>query len=111
MTFLVQQACNEGIDAYNTCCEALSQLGETVPQSLAPAETKGMIKATSKIAESISETGLLEMKEMDEKLSISLKFYSLMGDICFFAKREMIPVAVCRMVQVSSSISGVWFSS
>ena len=48
---------------------------------------------------------------MDEKLSISLKFYSLMGDICFFAKREMIPFAVCRMVQVRCSISDVWFSS
>jgi hypothetical protein len=78
---------------------------------LAPAEIKNMIEATSKIAESISETGLLEMKEMDEKISISLKFYSLMGDICFFAKREMLPFAVCRMVQVSCSISVVWFSS
>ena len=101
MSFLVQQSCNEGIEAYNTCCDALSQFGETVPQSLTPAEMKNMIEATSKIAQSISETSLLEMKEMDEKISISLKFYSLMAVICFISKQDMFPFAVCRMVQVS----------
>ena len=102
MSFLVQHSCNERIDAYNTCCEALSELGEAIPQSLTPEETKNMMIATSKIAQSISETSLLEMKEMDEKLTISLmKFYSLMAEICFFAKKEMSLFAVCRMLQVS----------
>ena len=89
------------MDAYNTCCDALLQLGEAVPQSLTPEETKNMMIATSNIAQSISETGLLEMKDMDEKLTISLKFYSLMADSCFVAKQEIYPFAVCRMVEVS----------
>ena len=89
------------MDAYNTCCDALLQLGEAVPQSLIPEETKNMMIATSNIAQSISETGLLEMKDMDEKLTISLKFYSLMADSCFVAKQEIYPFAVCRMVEVS----------
>ena len=89
------------MDAYTTCNEVLSQLGETIPQSLDAPKKKKMIEATSKMTRSISDTDLLEMKEMDERLSISLKFYSFMTTLAFFAKPEIFAFLSCRMVQLT----------
>ncbi len=46
----------------------------------------------------ISEKGLLEMKEMDERLSITMNFYRIMGHAVYFGKPEMIPFVSSRMV-------------
>ena len=89
------------MDAYTTCREVLAQLGETIPQSLEPKQTTKMIEATSKTIQSITETDLLEMKEMDEKISTSLKFYSLMGDVSFIVKPQIGVFLTCRMVQLT----------
>ena len=101
----VLYGCGKGTEAYNTCCTVLSELGEKMPQSFDITETKNIFEATSKMAKNISETSLLEMKEMNERLSISLKFYSMMADICFTFNQKMFPFLVCRMVQVRFCIT------
>jgi len=98
---VILNACGQGMDAYTTCHEVLSQLGETIPQSLEPKQTTKMIEATSKTIQSITDTELLEMKEMDETLSISLKFYSLMATVAFFTKPQIFAFLACRMVQLT----------
>mmetsp|Transcript_7945 Transcript_7945/g.17919 ORF Transcript_7945/g.17919 Transcript_7945/m.17919 type:complete len:1329 (+) Transcript_7945:91-4077(+) len=97
----ILHTCGDVVDAYITCNEVLSQLGEEIPQSLDPKETTKMMEATSKMVECITDTDLLEMKEMDEKLSISLKFYNLMATVAYFAKPKMFNFIVCRMVQLT----------
>ena len=56
-----------------------------------------MAEATSKI-ERISDIDLLEMKEMDERLRISMNFYSLLATAAFFLNSDMIPFIASRMV-------------
>ncbi|KAL7543351.1 hypothetical protein ACHAXR_012671 [Thalassiosira sp. AJA248-18] len=97
----ILNACGEGRDAYIACQEVLSQLGEEIPESLDTKQATKMIEETSKMVQCISETDLLEMKEMDEKLSITLKFYSLMATVSFFAKADMFGFLACRCVQLT----------
>ena len=58
-----------------------------------------MVEATSEMLKSISGADLLEMKEMDERLSISMNFYSIMTYATRVGKPEMLPFVACRMVQ------------
>jgi hypothetical protein len=88
-------------EAYTLCREVLSQFGEDIPESMQSDQISEMIKATSKIVERISDKDLLEMKEMDERLSISIHFYCIMGSASFFGKPEMLPFIACRIVQLT----------
>jgi len=97
----ILNAREEGVHAYTTCEEVLSQLGETIPKLLEPKETANVILSTSKLIQNTTDTDLLEMKEMDENLSIYLKFYSVMATVAFFAKPKMFPFLVCRMVELT----------
>ena len=56
--------------AYTICHEALSQLGEELPESLNCQQISDMVEATSKMLTNISDADLLEMKEMDKRQSI-----------------------------------------
>ena len=51
----------------------------------------------------ISEGELLEMKEMDEKLSTSIKFFNFMMSAAYLGKpkREMMIFFLCKMVQLT----------
>jgi hypothetical protein len=60
-----------------------------------------MVEATSKMVQRISEKDLLEMKEMDERLSITMNFYRIMGHAVYFGKPEMMPFVASRMVQLT----------
>jgi hypothetical protein len=79
----------------------LTQLGETIPQSLESEEVTRMVKATSNTVQKVSEINLLEMKEMNATLSISLKFYSLMAVIAFIARPHMFSFLACRIVTLT----------
>jgi len=57
-----------------------------------------MVDMTLKMVNRISAKDLLDMKEMDEKLSISMHFYNIMGTAAYFGKHEMIHFVACRMV-------------
>ena len=87
--------------AYTICHEALSQLGEELPESLNCQQISDMVEATSKMLTNISHADLLEMKEMDKRQSISMNIYSLMATAEHFApvKPEMSTFIICRMVQ------------
>ena len=89
------------MEAYALCHETLSQLGEEMPKSLQRCQISEMIEATSKKFESISDSDLLEMKDMDERLGISMHFYSILSIVAFFGKREMLPFVACRMTQLT----------
>ena len=87
-------------EAYALCHETLSQLGEEMPKSLQICQISEMIEATSKTLKIISDSDLLEMKEMDERLSIIMNFYSILSIIAIF-KREKLPFVACRMIQLT----------
>ena len=94
-------ACCKGANAYTTCRDVLEQLGETIPQFLEPEQTRKMIGATSETVQNLLETDLLEMKEMDSNLSISLKFHCLMATVAYFAKPHMLPFLSCRSIALT----------
>ena len=81
------------MEAYALCHETLSQLGEEMPKPLQSCRISKIIEATSK---SISDNDLLEMKEMDERLSFTMNFYSILSMVAFFGKHEMLPFFACR---------------
>ena len=87
------------MEAFTLCRKVLSQLGEDIPESLQPDQIIEIVVATLQIVNRISDKDLLEMKEMDERLSISMHFYSLMATAGFFRKPEMSPFIACRMVE------------
>jgi hypothetical protein len=60
-----------------------------------------MAEATSKMFKNISDSDLLEMKEMDERLSVSMIFYSILFIAAFFGKLEMLLLVACRMTQLT----------
>jgi hypothetical protein len=62
-----------------------------------------MIIGTLNMVKHISERDFLEMEEMDERLSISMKFYNLIMAASYLgeAKREMMIFFTCRMVQLT----------
>jgi hypothetical protein len=87
--------------AYTLCHEVLSQLGEEIPNSLQSNHMSEIAQATSNMLKSVSDSDLLEMKEMDERLSISMNFYNIISNATYFAKPEMIPFIGCKMVQLT----------
>jgi len=101
-------------EGYTLCHQVLSQFGEKIPLSLHPVHKHELIQETWGLVKSLREIDLLEMKEMDEKNSILVKFYLLNTSAAFIAKREMHPFFACRIVQLTmtrglceSSIAGL----
>ena len=60
-----------------------------------------MVQQTSDLVYKISERDLLEMEEMNEKLTHTMHFYSILLTAAFFAKPEIVPFVACRMVQLT----------
>jgi hypothetical protein len=60
-----------------------------------------MVQQTSDLVYKISERDLLEMEEMNEKLTHTMHFYSIILTAAFFAKPEIVPFVACRMVQLT----------
>ncbi|KAL3773705.1 hypothetical protein ACHAW5_001041 [Stephanodiscus triporus] len=89
------------IDAYTLCHEVLSQLGEEIPDSLQTNQRSEMAEATSIMLKSISDSDLLEMREMDERLSVIMNFYTIIAQVAYFLKPAMVPFFACRMVQLT----------
>ena len=89
------------MEAYALCHETLTQLGEDMPKSLQNCQISEMIEATSRMLKRISDSDLLEMKEMDERLSITMNFYTIFMNAAYFGKREMLPFVACRMTQLT----------
>ncbi len=88
------------MEAYALSQAVLSQLGEEIPnaQVLDPFRVKKMLEVTLKLVGKISGRNLLNMKDMDERLSITMHFYNIMGTVAYFGKHEMTHFIACRMV-------------
>jgi predicted ATPase len=87
------------MEAYTLCHQVLSELGEEIPQSLQPVQKYKLIQETSVMLKSICDKDLLEMKEMDERLVITMIFYQLISSIATAILHQMQPFLACRMVQ------------
>ncbi len=87
-------------EAYTLCCEVLSQLGEEIPEFHSDQITK-VVQATLKVVQKISSQDLMRMTGMDEKLSITMHFYTIMGTAAFFVKPNMSFFIACRMVELT----------
>jgi hypothetical protein len=88
-------------EVYTLCSEVLSQLGEDVPESLLPLRIPIMIAGTLSMVKDISETYLLGMDEMDDRLSDRIRFYNIITNISLISKPQMFPFFACRMVQLT----------
>jgi len=88
-------------EADTLCREVLSQLGEELPDSLEPPEIAIMVETTLKLVEKMSSEDLLNMKEMDERLSMILHFYDILGTSAYMGINEMLQFVVCRMIQLT----------
>lgn len=53
------------------------------------------------MVESISYGDLIEMKEMDPELSITMKFYNSFTCVAFFSQPEIVPFLIHRMIQLT----------
>ncbi|KAK1738571.1 putative AAA ATPase [Skeletonema marinoi] len=61
-----------GADAYNTCSFVLLQLGETIPESVAPEAAKTLVEDTLKMYEEVYDDDWLERKMEDKTLLTTL---------------------------------------
>lgn len=84
-------------EAYATCKEVLSELGETIPDNFNQKEAERMIVETSKVLGSMSDEDFSNPNEISRKLYYCLKFYSSLSLIAFHSKPEMVPYFTCRM--------------
>eukprot|EP00578_Thalassiosira_sp_NH16_P001854 CAMPEP_0181137228 /NCGR_PEP_ID=MMETSP1071-20121207/33599_1 /TAXON_ID=35127 /ORGANISM="Thalassiosira sp., Strain NH16" /LENGTH=1245 /DNA_ID=CAMNT_0023223979 /DNA_START=76 /DNA_END=3809 /DNA_ORIENTATION=- len=97
----ILHACEERAEAYTTCCEVLSQLNETVPDSTDNGTMAEIVKRTGDMLSNISEVDLMDMKETDSAIYPILKFYNLLNCIAFWEKPEMMPFIGCRMIYLT----------
>mmetsp|Transcript_29922 Transcript_29922/g.63473 ORF Transcript_29922/g.63473 Transcript_29922/m.63473 type:complete len:914 (-) Transcript_29922:1454-4195(-) len=75
----ILHACEESDEAYMTCCEVLSQLNETIPDSIDIPKMTAVVNETGGMLAKMSDEDLLEMKEMDSTtLQFTLSFYTLL---------------------------------
>jgi hypothetical protein len=91
------------LEACSICRQVLSQLGEVIPQSLQPDQITHMVAETSDLMRKLGvfDRGLADVKEADERLSISMHLYSIMGTAAYFGIPEIFPFVACRMVQLT----------
>ena len=60
-----------------------------------------MVEETLEMVKNISSRDLLEMKEMDEKFTLTMNYFSIIITAAFFARPEIVPFIACRMVQIT----------
>ena len=100
--FIVFQAQGKVTDAYNTCSFVLHQLGENIPDSVAPEAAKTMIEDTLKMYEEVYDDDLLERKMEDETLRIVVKFYSAITFLAYMCRSQHTAIFfICKAVQLS----------
>mmetsp|Transcript_3060 Transcript_3060/g.6785 ORF Transcript_3060/g.6785 Transcript_3060/m.6785 type:complete len:560 (-) Transcript_3060:69-1748(-) len=97
----ILHACEESDEAYTTCHEVLSQLNEKIPDSVDMRSTMAIVEETGVMLQRKSDAELFEMKEMDNVLLFTLKFYTLLICIAFWKKPMIMPHIGCRMIRIS----------
>jgi len=97
----ILHACEESDKAYTTCREVLSQLDETIPDLTDMRSTMAIVEETGDMLQRKSDAELFEMKEMDNVLLLTLKFYTLLICISFWKRPMIMPFIGCRMIRIS----------
>lgn len=99
---LVSLAQGKVADAYITCSSILTQLGETVPESVTPETVAAMIPETLRMYDEVYGDDWLGKKMEDMTLRNVVKFYSSMATSAFFCKPpHIVAYFVCKVVQLS----------
>jgi len=99
LVFLAQGHPNQ---AYATCSSILTQLGESVPETVTTETVGDMIPETLRMYSEVYGDDWLGQKMEDTTLSNIIKFYSAMASAAYFCKpSHMVAYFVCKMVQLS----------
>jgi predicted ATPase len=78
-----------GEEAYTTCQDVLTQLGEEIPECVTPEENKKFIEETTLLLSDLSKESLQAMNEMDTSMQTAVKFFSFMAQIAWFSRPEV----------------------
>jgi hypothetical protein len=98
---LVFQTQGRVVDAYNTFSCILTQLGETIPESVSPEAATGMITETVNMFEEIYDDEWKRTNMEDETLRATVQFYCGMALAAYFFKpRTIVTWYTCRAVQL-----------
>lgn len=89
-------------DAYKTCSSILTQLGDTVPESIDPELVKAMVPETLKEYNEIYGDEWLGRKVEDSKVHSIVGLYTQMTTCAFLFKApHIVAYFVCKGVQIS----------
>jgi len=89
-------------EAYTTCSSTLTQLGETVPETVTPEMVGSMIPETLNMYTEVYDDDWLGKKMEDSTLCNAMKFYSIILTTAHFIKpSHMVAYFICKMVQLS----------
>ena len=98
----VLQGQGKVVDAYRTCSSILTQLGETIPETVEPEEAVAIIQETLRKYDEVHSDDRLGKKMEDCTLRYVVKFYAQMVTSAFFFKvPHIITYFVCKAVQIS----------
>ena len=92
--------------AYESCSDVLSQLGETIPSAVDQIQVSAMISGIGQSLGKMSDSEVLGMSEMDDSRMISLvHFYDQIASVSFFANQKMFVFYSCKLVTVRCAVS------
>lgn len=93
-----------GEEAYTTCQDVLTQLGEVIPECVTPEESIKIVQETTSLLKDLSGEALRAMNEMDTSMQTVVQFYSFMAQMSWFSRPEVSVVfivageaSVCRL--------------
>ena len=98
----VFQAQGKVVDAYGTCSSILTQLGETIPDSVDPEVVGAMIPETLRKYDEVYCDDWLGKKMEDYTLRYVIRFYGQMATSAYFFKvSHIVAYFVCKGAQLS----------
>ncbi|KAK1733892.1 putative AAA ATPase [Skeletonema marinoi] len=96
------QAQGKVVDAYGTCSSILTQLGETIPDSVDPEVVRAMISETLRKYDEVYCDDWLGKKMEDYTLRYVIRFYGQMATSAYFFKvSHIVAYFVCKGAQLS----------
>jgi len=109
------QAREEAENAYLTCLEVLTELGENAPEYCDGKDNAEMMEQTTKSLESKTLEDMMAITgdggESAARSESIMKFYSFMSIVAFFVKPDVVLPICCRMVELSLTHGVTKFSA
>ncbi len=100
-----------GEEAYATCQDVLSQLGEDIPEYVTPEQSKRFIQETTALLSDLSKERLRAMNEMDTSMQTVVKFLAFMEQVAWFKRPEVSVVFVSDKAIGISIVDCLWHAS